>query len=138
MLHDPMRFLLQNGALVLAAGVLCGVPFYLAIVFGWRPERIRAWRVAHATLLADGLLLLVVGALGPALDAGSQWREALAWSLVISGWGFVFALGGGAAAGRRGLVPWPLGWDSVFFVGHAVGAVGSLIGTVRLAVALIR
>ena len=96
MLHDPTRFLLQNGALVLGAGVLCGVPFYLAIVLGWRPERIRAWRVAHATLLADGLLLLVVGALAPALDAGSQWREALAWSLVISGWGFVFALGGGA------------------------------------------
>ena len=135
---DPARFLLQNGALVLGAGVLCGVPFYLAIVLGWRPERIRGWRVAHATLLADGLLLLVAGILLPALDAGSFWRDALAWSLVISAWGFVFALGGGAAAGRRGLVPWPLGWDSLFFVGHAVGAVGSAIGTALLAVALLR
>jgi len=135
---DPARLLLQNGALVLGAGVLCGVPFYLAIVLGWRPERIRGWRVAHATLLADGLLLLVAGILLPALDAGSFWREALAWSLVLSAWGFVFALGGGAAAGRRGLVPWPLGWDSLFFVGHSVGAVGSAIGTALLAVALLR
>ena len=138
MLHDPARFLLQNGALVLGAGVLCGVPFYLAIVLGWRPERIRAWRVAHATLLADGLLLLVAGVLAPALDVGTAWREALAWSLVISGWGFVFALGGGAAAGRRGLVPWPLGWNWLFFVGHAVGASGSAIGMLLLAVALLR
>jgi hypothetical protein len=135
---DPARLLLQNGALVLGAGVLCGIPFYLAIVLGWGPERTRAWRVAHATLLADGLLLLVAGILLPTLEAGSGWREALGGSLVVSAWAFVLALAGGAAAGRRGLVPWPPGWNWVFFAGHAVGAMGSAIGVFLLIVALLR
>jgi hypothetical protein len=135
---DLARLLLQNGALLLGAGVLCGIPFYLAIVLGWGQERIRAWRVAHATLLADGLLLLVVGILLPDLQAGTAWRAAIAWSLVGSAWGFVLALGGGAAAGRRGLVPWPPGWNWVFFAGHAIGALGSAIGVSLLAIALLR
>jgi hypothetical protein len=137
MSSDPARFLLQNGALVLGAGVLCGVPFFLAIVLGWGPERTRAWRVAHATLLADGLLLLVAGILLSTLPVATGLREALSWSLVLSAWAFVFALGGGAAAGRRGLVPWPPGWNTVFFLGHAVGAAGSAIGVALLAVALL-
>lgn len=135
---DLARLLLRNGALVLGAGVLCGIPFYLAIVLGWHPERIRAWRVAHATLLADGLLLLVVGILLPALQAGTAWRAALAWSLLVSAWGFVLALAGGAAAGRRGLVPRPPGWNWLFFAGHAIGASGSAIGVSLLAIALLR
>ncbi len=135
---DPARLLLQHGALVLGAGVLCGVPFFLAIVLGWGPERTRAWRVAHATLLADGLLLLVAGILLPTLPVGRGLSEALAWSLVLSAWAFVFALGVGAAAGRRGLVPWPPGWNTLFFLGHAVGAAGSAMGVALLAVALLR
>ena len=132
------RFLLANGSLVLAAGVLCGVPFYLAIVLNWQADRVRAWRVAHATLIADGLLMLVAGILLPGLALAAPLRAALAWCLVVSGWGFVLALAGGAWAGRRGLTPWPCGVETVFFVGHAVGALGSLGGVALLAAGLLR
>jgi hypothetical protein len=135
---DPVRLLLANGSLVLAAGILCGIPFYLSIVLGWPQDRVRGWRVAHATLIADGLLLLVAGILLPGLALGEPGRAVLAWSLVVSGWAFVLALAGGAWAGRRGLVPWPMGANTVFFVGHAVGAAGSVVGAAILAVALLR
>lgn len=135
---DPARFLLANGALVLAAGVLCGIPFYLSIVLDWPHDRARGWRVAHATLIADGLLILTAGILLPGLELGDPWRAVLAWSLVVSGWAFVFALAGGAWAERRGLVPWPVGANTVFFLGHTVGAAGSVVGVALLAAALLR
>jgi hypothetical protein len=132
------RLLLANGSLVLGGGVLCGVPFYLAIVLEWPPDRIRAWRVAHATLIADGLMLLVAGILLPDLALTATPRAVLAWSLVVSGWGFVFALAGGAGAGRRGLTPWPYGVETLFFVGHGVGALGSVVGVALLIFGLLR
>ncbi len=135
---DPTRLLLANGSLVLAVGVLCGGPFYLSIVLEWPHERMRGWRVAHATLIADGLLILVTGILLPGLVLADPWRAALAWSLVVSGWAFVFALAGGAWAGRRGLVPWPMGANTLFFIGHAVGAAGSVVGVALLAAAFLQ
>ena len=132
------RMLLITGSLVLAAGVLCGVPFYLDIVFERPPEKVRAWRVAHATLISDGLFMLVVAILLPDLILGAPSRLVLAWSLVLSGWGFAFALAGGAWAGRRGLVPTPIGVETVFFLGHAVGAAGALVGILLLVAGLFR
>jgi hypothetical protein len=136
-LWDSARVLLANGALVLAIGVLCGVPFYLAIIRNWLPDRVRVWRVAHATLIMDGLLLLAAGILSPSLSLGGLPRAVLAWCLVVSGWSFVFALAGGAWAGRRGLRPQPWGMETVFFAGHAVGALGSLGGVALLVAGLL-
>lgn len=133
----PARLLLVNGSLVLATGILCGLPFYAAIVFGWSAERARAWRVAHAALVADGLLLLVTGILLPGLALRAGLAVVLAWSLATSGWAFVFALAGGAWAGRRGLSPVPLGAETLFFVGHAVGAAGSVVGVGLLLAGLV-
>ena len=135
---DPARLLLVNGALVLAAGVLCGLPFFLAIVLSWPPDRIRAWRVAHATLVADGLLLLVAALLVPILALGPAGRNWMATSLAVSGWAFVVALGGGAWTGERGLVPWPVGRATFFFAWHALGAAGALVGVALLVAGLLR
>ena len=50
----------------------------------------------------------------------------------------VFALAGGAWARRRGLVPWPIGGETVFFAGHAVGAAGSVLDVALLIAGLVR
>lgn len=134
---DPARLLLASGALVLAVGVLCGVPFYLAIVRARPSRRVRAWRVAHATLIADGLLLLVAGVLLPTLALDAAGRAALAWSLAASGGAFVVALAGGAWAGRRGLTPRPWGVETLFFLAHGAGAAGSLVGVALLVAGLL-
>ncbi len=133
----PARLLLVNGSLVLAAGVVCGAPYYLSIVFEWSAEKLRAWRVAHATLIADGLLLLVAGALLPSLALPARLASVLGWSFAVSAWSFVFALAGGAWAGVRGLSPAPLGLATLFFVGHAVGAAGSFVGVALLVAGLV-
>lgn len=125
---EVSRFLMLHGAIVVFLGVLCGFPFWWAIIRERGADAIRAWRVAHTTLISDGLLLLVVALLSPHLALGPGVARLLAWALVASAYGFVFALGVGAWVGERGLTPVPLGRDSLFFVGHAVGAGGAIVG----------
>ena len=131
------RFLLLHGAIVLFLGVLAGFPFWLTIIRDRGSDAVRAWRVAHTTLISDGLVLLIVSLMGPhlALSGGAAWL--LGWALVASAYGFVFALAVGAWVGERGLVPVPLGRNSLFFVGHAIGAGGAVVGTGLVLVGLL-
>jgi hypothetical protein len=124
----PARLLLVHGGIVLFLGVLTGFPFWLAIIRGWSEERVRAWRVAHAVLIATALTMLVVGALLPQTAAGPQLLTFVSWCLLASGYGFAFAFILGALTLRRGLTPWPLGLGTILFVGHMVGAAGSVLG----------
>lgn len=128
MAEDPVRLLLVHGTIVLSCGVLAGLPFWLAIIRERGAERIRGWRVAHATLIVNGLLLLMVALMGPQLALGATSLALAAWALVVSAYCFVFALGVGAWVGKRGLNPIPLGVNTLFFVGHAVGATGAIVG----------
>jgi hypothetical protein len=125
---EPARLLLVNGLIVLCSGVLSGVPFWLAIIRRRDAATVRAWGVAHSTLIADGLLLLVVSLISPQLALGGYLLSFLAWTLIVSGYSFVFALVVGAWWGYRGLTLRPVGINTVFFVGHVIGAVGSLLG----------
>src|SRR3970282_230745 len=53
--------LIFHGAVVLLVGLLCGAPMGRSIVRG-RPESVvRAWRVAHTSLVLGGVLLLALG-----------------------------------------------------------------------------
>ncbi len=128
MTGNPIRLLLVHGSIVVFLGLLAGFPFWLAIIRDRGASRIQAWRVAHTTVLVDGLLLLVVGLLSHQADFGGAIMAVAAWALVASAYGFVFALIVGAWAGERGLNPIPLGVNSLFFVGHAVGATGAMVG----------
>lgn len=125
---DPVRVLLRHGAIVTCIGVLAGVPFWLAILREAGTDRIRAWRVAHVTLIATGFLLLIVALICPSLYLGQTAVAMTAAALVVSAYGFVFALGVGAWAGVRGLSPVPVGINTLFFLGHAVGASGAIAG----------
>lgn len=133
----PDAALLLHGTMVLCAGVVSGVPFWLAILGHRQPGAIRAWRVAHTTLISAGLMLLVVGILVPHVAPSPSLARWLRWSLVASGYGFAFALIVGAAVGERGLDPFPPGANSVLFLGHAVGAIGSMAGLAIFVAALL-
>ncbi len=124
--------LLLHGAVVLWAGLLSGFGFWSAIVGRKGEALVRAWRVAHATLLMDALLMLVVALALPYLALSRAAARVLTWALVLSAYGFVFALGLGALAGVRGLSPRPWGRDTVFFAGHVLGATGALVAAALL------
>lgn len=115
MADDPVRLLLVHGTIVLSFGVLTGLPFWLAILRQRGAERIHGWRVAHATLIVNGLLLLLVALMGPHLDLSEALSALAAWALVASAYGFVFALGGGAWFGERGAESPPAGRQHPLF-----------------------
>jgi len=128
MAGEPVPLLLIHGTIVVSLGVLAGFPFWYAILRNRGAEQIRGWRVAHTTLIMNGLLLLVVALVSPHLELGHTSLALAAWALVVSAYGFVFALGVGAWVGERGLNPIPLGVNTLFFVGHALGATGAIVG----------
>jgi hypothetical protein len=123
----PAQWLFLNGVIVLLAGLLAGLPLWLAILCGASAANYKAWRVAHATLIAQGLLMLIIGLALPRIALGQQAIWIAVWSLTAAGYGFVFAMTVGAWTGRRGLSPRPWGLNTVLFIGHVVGAAGSLV-----------
>jgi hypothetical protein len=132
------KCLLFNGSIVLLSGLLSGVPMGLAIIQKRGTEKIRAWRVAHSTLIMDGLLVIIVGLVVPSLSLGELASWILVWGLVISAYGFVLALTIGAWKGYRGLTPEPYGINTILYGGHIIGALGSLVGVVMLIYGLFR
>jgi len=125
----PIDRLLIHGSIVLLIGLLCGFPFWNAIIRGRQETAIRPWRVAHATLIPCGLVMLAVGIINPYLTLSDGLRSFMVWVLVASGYGFVFALVAGAGTGRRALTPRPLNIINILlFIGHLIGAVGSISG----------
>jgi hypothetical protein len=116
-----------HGAVVLLLGLLSGLPFGRSLVAGWSDEAVRSWRVAHAGLVALGLLLI---ALAPALRYLVLGRRAAAWlvgSAVASAYAFAFALLLGGLAGVRGLQPAGPVVNLVAFASNVVGVCGSLL-----------
>ncbi|MCL4476493.1 MAG: hypothetical protein M1508_09750 [Nitrospirae bacterium] len=93
---------------------------------------VRAWRVAHSFLIVDGIFMLVVGLAIPHLALSGQIVQILVWSVILAGYGFVYAFIIGALKGIRGLTVRPYGLNTVLFAGHLIGASGSLIGIVIL------
>jgi hypothetical protein len=125
---QPVHCLLIHGSIVLLLGLLSGIPFWVAIIRGKNEEAVRPWRVAHTTLIACGLVMLVVNLISSQLTHSRELLLLLVWALVASGYGFVFALVVGAGTGYRALVPKPAGINTLLFMGHLIGAVGAVLG----------
>ena len=132
------QLLLVHGMIVLFAGVLSGIPFWLFIILKRAEESVKAWRVTHSILIAYGLLMLVLGLICSQLALSGKLDSIVAWLFVVSGYGFVFAFVVGALVKRRGLTPWPLGLNTVLFAGHFIGATGSFLGIVIVIFCLFR
>ncbi len=124
---QSIQSLMVHGSIVLLIGLLSGLPFWLAIIGKKSGEVIRAWRVAHTTLIACGLTMLVIGLINPHLTLSIELRSILVWALILSGYSFVFALVLGAATGYRALTPKPVGFNTLLFIGHLIGACGSIL-----------
>jgi hypothetical protein len=133
MVETASRHLLVHGSIVSLVGALAGVPYWSAIVRGTDAETIRAWRIAHAFLCVEGMLILVAGLVVPRLALGDAAVRALAAAFIGSGYGFAAAFLTEALTGCRGLTPRPYGWHTLLFSAHVVGIAGALAGLILMA-----
>ncbi|MCX8109146.1 MAG: M28 family peptidase [Verrucomicrobiae bacterium] len=131
-LELPGQWLLFNGTVVLLVGLLAGLPLWWTTLQNTSGTARGAWRVAHATLVVHGVWMLCVATALPRLDLTHSARWVLAWSMIGAGYGFVIAMILGSWTGRRGLSPKPWGFNTLLFVGHAVGATGSLLAALLM------
>jgi hypothetical protein len=126
------RYLVFHSALVLAAGLLVGVPYGRAVHRHAPDHVIRAWRLAHDTLTVGPILGLAVAAVLSSLSVGAPIKSWLAWTWVLSNYGFCFSLPLAAIVGQRGhTLAKPL-TNQLVFVGNMVGLGASTVGTAVL------
>jgi len=133
--------MLFHGAIVVCMGLLFGLPFGVAVTAGWGEESVQAWRVAHAGMVAVGLMLIAIGAALRNLVLGQRRTSWLVWSLVASAYAFTLAVLIRGIAGVKGFQPTGPILNWVAFVSNVVGILGSLMGvalTVRGAYAALR
>jgi len=124
--------LLIHGAIIELIGLICGFPFWIAIIRKRKNSIIRSWRVAHTTLVASGLLILVIGVIPLKILLKSNLLIPLELSLIISGYSFSLALILGAITGKRALTPSFGILNIALFTAHMIGAAGSIAGICTL------
>ena len=122
------KYLIFHGAIIILIGLLSGLIYWQTIIRNKSPEVIRSWRIAHVFLVIEGMFIVIVGLSIPHLAISGLAVRVLAWIIAISGYGFAWAFIGGAWKGYRGLTPKPYGLNTILFLGHFIGAGGSLIG----------
>ncbi len=130
--------LLVSGSVVSLIGLVAGFPYGQAITSQAPETVVRAWRLAHSSLVMGGTTSLAIGAALPWLQAGGWERPVIAWSFVLSGLAFSIALPYGAWKGHRGLVANGPFDNWIVYCGNVAGAMSSLVGTAVLVLALIR
>lgn len=124
--------LILHGAVILLVGLLCGAPLGSAAVRGKPEETVRAWRVAHSSLVMGGILLLTLAGVVSHLQLSASALSLLVWVFVVSSYGFAVVLPLAAHYGHRGLSLAPPLFNRVIYLGNMAGAVGLTIGTVLL------
>jgi hypothetical protein len=122
------KYLIFHGVIIILIGLFSGLIYWQTIIRDKRPEVIRGWRIAHVFLVIEGMFIIIVGLVIPHLTLGGLAVRVLVWTIASSGYGFAWAFIGGAWKGYRGLTPKPYGLNTILFLGHFIGAGGSLIG----------
>ena len=122
------KYLIFHGAIIILIGLFSGLIYWQSIIRNKMPEVIRGWRIAHVFLVIEGMFIVTVGLIIPHLALGGLAIRVVIWTITSSGYGFAWAFVGGAWKGYRGLTPKPYGLNTLFFLGHFIGAAGSLIG----------
>ena len=92
----------MHGAIVIVLGLLAGFP-YAMVVTGAMGGEERAWRMAHAEGIQNGMLMLAVSGIAGSLVLDERRARLCAWSFLAAGYGNVLASVLGAATGNRGL-----------------------------------
>jgi len=124
--------LIFHGAVILLVGLLCGAPLGSAAVRGKREETVRAWRVAHSSLVMGGILLLALAGVVSHLQLSAFALAFLVWAFIASSYGFAVVLPLAAHYGYRGLSSSPPLLNRVLYVGNMAGAGGLIVGTIIL------
>ncbi|MGH8631412.1 MAG: hypothetical protein ACREU7_11710 [Burkholderiales bacterium] len=124
--------LIFHGGVILLVGLLCGAPLGSAVVRGKPEETVRAWRVAHSSLVMGGVLLLALAGVVSHLNLSALALALLVWAFVVSSYVFAVVLPLAAHYGHRGLTSAPPLLNRVVYFGNVVGAGGLLVGTVFL------
>lgn len=88
---------------MLLVGNLVGIPFAGAIEEDWGAEAVRAWRVAHSSLVMGGALYVAIGAAREFVALPLRAESLLVRLLVATAYVFPAALVLGASVGARGL-----------------------------------
>ena len=122
------KYLIFHGAIIILIGLFSGLIYWQTIIRNKRPEVIRGWQIAHVFLVIEGMFIVIMGPIIPHLALKGLAARVLVWIIASSGYGFAWAFMGGACKGYRGLTPKPYGVNTVLFLGHLIGAGGSLIG----------
>jgi hypothetical protein len=130
---DPQaRYLVFHSALVLFAGLLVGVPYGRAVHRNAPEHVLKAWRLAHDTLTVGPILGLAIAAVLSSLTVGAPIKSWLAWTWVVSNYGFCFSLPLAAMVGERGHTLEKPVSNQLVFIGNMVGLGASTVGTVVL------
>ena len=132
--HTHMEYakqLVLHGAIILLVGFLCGAPLGSAAVRG-KEEAVRAWRVAHSSLILGGVLLLALAGVISHLSLSAFGLALLVWTFVASSYVFAVVLPLAARYGHRGLTSAPPFLNRIIYLGNMVGAGGLLIGVIVL------
>ena len=124
--------LIFHGSVILLAGLLCGAPLGSAVVRGKSEEMVRAWRVAHSSLMMGGILLLALAGVLVHLQLSASALALLVWAFIASSYAFAVVLPLGAYYGHRGLTAKPPFLNRVIYFGNMTGAIGLLVGTIVL------
>lgn len=127
-----VKQLVLHGAVVLLIGFLCGAPLGSAIVRKKPEDAIRAWRVAHTSLVAGGMLLLVVAGIVDRLMLDAWSMIAMVCAFVVGTYAFVISLPLAAWSGHRGLTRAAPLLNRVIYAGNLFGALALLVGGVLL------
>ena len=128
----PARHLLLHGVIVFIVGLIAGYPYGAAIIHRDSEERIRAWRLAHSSLIVGATMMVAISSVLSHLNAGPIARWLIAISFVVSGYSFAVVLPIAAWAGQRGLTASGPRWNRVVFAGNSLGALASLVSAVTL------
>jgi hypothetical protein len=132
MMDIQARYLVFHSALVLVAGLLVGVPYGRAVHRSAPDQIIRAWRLAHDTLTVGPILGLAIAAVLSSFSVGAPIKSWLAWTWVLSNYGFCVSLPLAAMAGQRGhTLEKPLS-NQLVFAGNMIGLGASSVGTAVL------
>lgn len=122
---SEQRRLVFHGAIVLLAGLLCGIPQASAITGGADPARIHAWQVAHNAIVLAGIMQIAIAGVLPVVRDARAVR-LIVWPLIAAGYGAIVGLGLAAVSGYRGLTPDGPLLNLIAFAGNMVVAIGSL------------
>ena len=103
MTHRSVLRIAFHGVLLIAIGMLVGLPFASSITGDSGPEMQRAWRVAHTSLVGIGVLYVAIAAIAQHLVLSPRAAGFVTWAVMLSLYPFILAFVIGPFFDARGL-----------------------------------